>query len=754
MPNVSVPLIPLPPLASTATNISDSYRSLVAHALHVQAPLEIVETSGLPRKSLFIPPSLHAKIGATGIAQSLSFQDTFARLCAAGLSLQVARNDDYQSKKVAVAAPPFAGASPEQVQIYRSIMASLENGRICMAEGSTGVGKSRALIMAALKMAEKKAVETVVVAAPTLAILGHLWSELEALRKEGIGLKVKSGFFPGVGEFVDVERLADYLAVAELHDVAVENWMNEGGTCLQNTPLMRAMADAGVKLHHMMDDLKQIATQLSAQDFMLKSGEDDKRAVDARKAAAQSRIIFCTHTMLGRAHQSQWSLFGSPDVLIIDEGHLFEQNIASIHSDTLSLQMLRFRLREYQQSFGAGQRSVSGRAAEAADDLLAAAMRMIDAGDGRQKRLEKDGAATLIDPVKAMLDTLKSRVFVDFEGIEKIRMALGMVAGVLDGKAHACYLSCSPDRRFPSLTIGRHSVGPVLGDIWKSATHGAVIASATLYLPDSFGNQKCDYMAGILSVPRSRLDTLMPVVAPWVRDIPILHYPDPSAAIQLARPVSQNREEKSEKNWLRNIAVTIRHILDQKSEGGTLVLTTSYAQVAALAGTLEEFGVDADRIVSQQPNVRFSVSEAAYRELHRAGRCPILLGLGAAWTGVDLTDKSAGRTDDRLLTTLVIACTPIGANRTSTMLSRIDRTHLAPLVSESLMMLRQGLGRPVRSPDMRGIDIWMLDGRPWVDWPGMAGWQASVKSILNCYPHRQAFLPITTADWPFLGRIK
>jgi hypothetical protein len=737
MPTVSVPLIEVPPLVVAADNQSDTYRGLVVHALRANAGPIAVESRALPRRSLFIPPILHAKIENVAELHDLTFQQAFLGLSSAGLALKLAENETYQQQKRAISPPPFAGASSEQVLYYQLCIASLENGRICMAEGSTGVGKSRALIMAAIHMARKVRVRKVVVTAPTLAILGHLWSEMEALHQEGIGQDVKPGFFPGIGEFVDTEKLTSYLNNAEIPDSAVEKWVANNGPCLQNTPLIRAMLGAGVKLHHMMEDLKLIATNLTAKEFMLKGGDDDERLQSARKAAADADIVFCTHTMLGWAQQSDWSLFGAPDVLIVDEGHMFEQNIASIHSDDLSLQMLQFRLREYQKSFMTNDNSVLGKAVTAADNLLAT-LRKYDTGKiGNVVRIGRSDTY-LAEPINVLHCALKNKVFADFENIEKVRMMLGSISNALDGRNAGSFLSFSPDRRFPSLKVGQYSIGGILGNIWKSATQGAVIASATLFLPDRFGNQKCDYLAGILSVPRSRLDAPMPVVAPWVKSVPTIHYPDLSAAVRLARPTIQNRLD-TENNWLNSLADTIYHILAKKTEGGSLVLATSYTQITMLADLLSAHGVGAERIVAQEPNVRFSVAETAFRNLHKAGKSPILLGLGAAWTGIDLIDKSVTASEDRLLTTLIIACIPVGLNRTSTMLARIEKTRLAPLISESLMLLRQGLGRAVRSSEKQNIDIWVLDGRPWAEWPGMSIWQASVRNLLGGYPRRETF---------------
>ncbi|MBU2774268.1 hypothetical protein HMI48_10375 [Acidithiobacillus ferrooxidans] len=738
MPTATVPLISVPDTQTTATNITDTYRHLVAVGLHVKTTQQpaVVDITGLPRKSLYLSPAQHTKIEQAAQDLHLSFQQTFATLCAAGLAETSARHDAFDSAFALTSPPPFSGASPEQALFYRNCLTSLRQKRIGMLEGSTGVGKSRAMIMAALTMAkERSELQKIVITAPTLAVLGHLWSELERLTSEGLADEVQAGFFPGSQEFIDPGKLQEYLDQSGDKDPAVQLWMGQGGPLMHDAALIRAMSRAPTKMHHMTHDLKALATNLNPQDFVIEDDEDE-RLLESREYARKSRILFCTHTMLGLAFQRKWELFGQPDILIVDEGHLFEQSISSVYSNTLSLRMLRFHLYRSQKKAGLGKGSAIGKAVAGVSQCIQQ-VSSVDTNDGQSVRLTKEQAD--LGKVFSDLDALLSKKALSVvKDVKKARPILEDAMTAIEGKTGAVYLSFSPDRRFPSILSGREDLGGILGRIWKDMTHGAIIASATLYLPDRFGQMKCDYLKGVLALPLSRLDTPPPIVAPWVRSIPHLHIPDDKAAFLLSRPTGKT-EQADVNLWLYNLSLSTAAILRKKKHGGTVILSVAFSHAATIGQHLVELGIPAERIVIQSGKNRFASAEQQYRALYAKGIQPILIAAGAAWTGIDLTDKTVTHDKDRLLSTLILSCAPVGLNRSLSMLKRIAKTNVRPIINESLMMLRQGLGRVVRHPDMRKIDIWVLDGRPWGIWPRMESWQNGVKCILEGYQKRKTF---------------
>lgn len=297
----------------------------------------------------------------------------------------------------------------------------------------------------------------------------------------------------------------------------------------------------------------------------------------------------------------------------------------------------------------------------------------------------------------------------------------------------AGWVEFSPKRTYPSIMVGRPDIGNILGGMWQMASGGVGLCSATLFIPDETGNARADYVQNVLGLPRSRLDLPPPLVVPSVLEIPVMHLPSTKSARILARPVGRARTPESDDAWAQKLGRVIGNITSKlATRGGTLVLLTSYAQAKAVA----EY-IDPARLVMQRDNERFADAQQRFEALYRAGGKPVLLGVGTAWTGVDLADKlQSDPKQDAMLTDLIIGCLPVGLNRSATMQARIDRMGTNPIEKEALMMLRQGLGRLIRREGVQDRHIWFLDGRLWTDWPGMDRLKRAATKILYAYKHQ------------------
>jgi Rad3-related DNA helicase len=679
-----------------------------------------------------------------------TFSQIFAGLVISAIS--AVEREQAKFAVLPVEDAPFKNPRPEQIRFYQAIQKALDNDKICLAEASTGVGKTRAMLAAAIKAVENRAAP-IVVAAPTLKVLGQLWEEMEVLQGEGLGKALLCSFFPGSGEFVDSGKLRAYIDATRLglkdapFDDAVARWVEDGGPCLSDTPLVRAMNGHAAKLCFLMEDLRALATNLSPQDFAVDTRDDGSDALEqlqeVRAKSQDADIIFCTHTMLGRAHQSKWVLFPQPQALIIDEAHLFEQNMAAIHTARLSLHGLRYRIQGFLRSLGGSKHAGASKAVKEVSRLILK-LKDFDSDNlagGKSLRLLPGAHGDLLKLTAPIIKSLRNKNLASAEipFLDQDIRVLATLESILQGQcSDNAYLEFSPDRRFPSIMAGAADIGKILGGLWKGTPSGAILASATLYAPDEFGNSKCDYAAKNLAVPKSRIDTPLPVVAPWVVKNATMHLPTMEKCKLLARPAAKTRTRSDEAAWLDNIGAEIFTVVEN-ARGGTLVLATSYAQVEAITAALETRGVEKMRIVPQERGAKFATTETIFRERHKKGLRPILVGLGTAWTGINLRDDSVPPSQDTLATDLVIACLPVGLNQTSTMRTRTEYAGTHPVAQEALMMLRQGLGRIVRDRGMKDRHIWFMDGRIWTGWQGMRALCLSVKRILEQYPAGNPF---------------
>lgn len=179
--------------------------------------------------------------------------------------------------------------------------------------------------------------------------------------------------------------------------------------------------------------------------------------------------------------------------------------------------------------------------------------------------------------------------------------------------------------------------------------------------------------------------------------------------------------------------------MDARAKGGVLVLCTAYADVRALETNLRD--LLGERLVAQAPGRRFQGLLNDFRRIHAKGLRPVLIGVGTAWTGVDLSDSEVSPEQDTLLTDLVITRLPVSLNSSLSMQQRVNAMGLYPLVNETLLTLKQGLGRLIRRDGVTSRHIWFLDGRADASyqWNGMHRLTSGVRRMLRDYSKHEVF---------------
>lgn len=688
----------------------------------------MVKVDGLPRAKVPLGVAEKCRLASVANDAHMDLDTAFASLSRAGLEHILQEQARAAKAALATDPPPFKNPRKGQDVFYQNVLSSLLAGRICLAEGSTGIGKSRAMVMAAIKLAEQ-GVKPVVIAAPTLKVLGQLWEELELLRNEGLGVGVQAGYVPGQTEFVDAYELRDAITPEKEgdapKDIEVARWVARGGPVLTRHALTKALAESGVELSFLMDDLREIATNIPPADFAAPDKDAHPAIRSLREFAAQSQIIFCTHSMLARNYRTEWGVFPIPGALLIDEAHDFERNFAALFADSISMNSLTRRLRQHWIGTESKPHSVAKKCLDAAQ-ALRRALRQLDDLDHRDSvALSPDLDASIVSQIRHLREIIQSTTLDKMKGIDGDRKALAAAAEicttrpdspVADRLANRTigWIEFSPDRRFPSIVAGSGDVSVKLGGFWKAiqANNGGIaLGSATLFLPDGRGNETPEYAVDVLALPRSKIDTPRPARAKWVTSIPVLHIPSPASVPALCRPAAKGRTTESEAAWLDALALRIAAICDG-ARGGTVILLSSFVHADEIAKRLPF----PDRIVRQMRDRKLASAQKEYETAYLAGKRPVLLGVGGAWTGMDIHKDD----DDAILSDLIVACLPVGFNRSTTMQGRKAKFGMAPVAKEALTLLKQGIGRLVRSKFAKDKNLWILDGRIWRDWNGMS----------------------------------
>jgi len=741
------PLIDIPSEVLPQLRKTHPHRQLVRIALSAGKSAVTVKIDDLPRAEVPLGVAEKCRLASAANDTHMDLDAAFAGFSRAGLDHILETQAKAADAARAIDPPPFKNPRDGQDDFYRNVLSSLGARRICLAEGSTGIGKSRAMVMAAIKLAED-GVKPVVIAAPTLKVLGQLWEELELLRREGLGVDVQAGYVPGQTEFVDASELREAIAPEKdgdtPKDIEVARWVARGGPVVVGHALTRALTASGVELSFLMDDLREISTNVSPADFAVRDKDAHPAIRSLRGFAAESQIIFCTHSMLARNYQSQWAVFPIPAALLIDEAHDFERNFAALFADSVSMNSLTRRLRQHWLGTGSKPHSVAKKCLDAAQTLRKALRRLEDLDHRDSVALSPDLDAAIVHPIRHLHEIIQSTTLDLMKGIGGDRKALAAAVEIctarLDGsvadrmaRRTIGWIEFSPDRRFPSIVAGRGDVSSILGGFWKSIqtnNGGIALASATLFLPDGRGNETPEYAVDVLALPRSKIDTPRPARAKWVTSIPVLHIPARTSVPALCRPAAKGRTTESESMWLDVLALRIAEICDGAT-GGTVVLLSSFVHADEIAKRLPF----PDRIIRQTRDRKLGSAQKAYEAAYLAGKRPVLLGLGGAWTGMDIHKKD----DDAILSDLIVACLPVGFNRSTTMQGRKAKFGIAPVAKEALTLLKQGIGRLVRSELAKDKNLWILDGRIWQDWNGMSILTKGARQALADYKTVRTF---------------
>lgn len=383
----------------------DSCRQLLATALKRFAPDAVlpvaIQRRLTGRVHLWLPPLLEADFIAyrrkVAAMHAERFRTDERGSFAADSALVAAMIESL------IVAPPSAhaeDAGEEERRVLQSrLLAGLESGlrheQIVFLEGSTGLGKSRVMAVAALKLlAEEGGTKPVGLVAPTVAGLAHLAAEVRLAAESGVGLPLPpTAVLLGRRQFVSVEKVRALATdlLETLPDAGGSRdtdawmaarealaWIERGGPPV--TRASRYLAELCPDLCLLSEDLcAQIPMwaelydpsdyQLDAEAAAVQANEDDDEekllalldpaerlyrhlhlmAEGVSASGKGAPLVLLTQAKL--CYAARQTVFtrsgGLPKwkALIIDEAHDLERQMSSACSRELSLLWLRAELR-------------------------------------------------------------------------------------------------------------------------------------------------------------------------------------------------------------------------------------------------------------------------------------------------------------------------------------------------------------------------------------------------------------------------
>jgi len=681
----------------------------------------------------------------------------------------------------------------EQTLFYRAItrIAAPEiapEHKVLFAEAGTGTGKTLAYLLCAHRFAQEPRTR-VGIAIPSHALIDKVlkdWNRLCAALETPVGATLA---LLGQAEFVSVTALQAVLGeiVDESVVKSIERWIAKGGPAPEDGVLTQRWTRAGlrsaapdfelldsVRLEHREDDFDP--------GFLSYKGQ--------WVAIAEARVVFMTHAMLasltwrrrmadyreakdstaireaiatweslpraereGRLHETLNAILAgsdnSPgqavipnlDLLIVDEAHQLDDAFALVLSQTVSIWSLQ---RDIQALHSAQPRIVKRDDVHALEAVWRTLRNMKGAGADAARIGDEcfDVVTSLADLLAKLCERKRPRNAeqMKWRRIEALSSTLQMAlkARAKSGsRIMEVMVRWSPDRAWPQLTIGRLSYAREMDFLWQAIALRTCLVSGTLY--EEIPQLSCEATRRALNVPYDSMLTMEPVHAQW-QYTPVTvcmvgafstaggrpRYIRPrmeGESAEVASPVGLDQHG----DWTRDVA---GYILEahREGKGGMLVLGTAFRDLSAIADLIR----DQVRVLEHRPG--HSLGSLREQFLALAAEAPevrpVLLAAGSAWTGFDLHSER----NPNACTDLVILNAPFGAvSRTLAREARLyQKRGFNELVSQVTVLVRQGIGRLVRSPETpANRRIHWLDAR--IHQPATAGMLNPVKRVLAKY---------------------
>ena len=689
-----------------------------------------------------------------------------------------------------------------QVHCLEEAAPLLQEGKIVFCEAGTGSGKSRLIAHAArlaLKLRDEKKLPSlrslgpscglpdflmdhaqkahdvrnkrlaqaeptqgcVLICAPSIENIVHLLKEWQAVRPTLDPKRLVScAVVLGRGQFVSASKLALLLGELDEPSPGIEQWLADGMR-KHHADVAKVLATAAPGVVGLMADLEFLAKDsgLNALDTALDEDSPDEEMKvykQMREGASQADLVITSTAMLAMdnmmlASSDKSNLLPYPVALFVDEAHTLEGIQSSVAAKSLSFLRLQAEIR------GADWNSLrkATPAAQVLSAIKSAAIALESVPDGTPLPIARSDDATAVKAWHAAqpaLGDLKEALAALSGGQDKpsrskktpeqsralryVQKAIVTLEKIQAGwKGN---LSQSPRRHQIGFMVGPSSVQKYLLARWET-TPMAMLLSGTLAHIGSSGASVAAIKAE-MGVPPDRDAVTTPLHPSWLYSTPKVFTPSQEIFHEFVPPSGIDLDEDAMNLWLRRCAIAVAHAASSAC-GGTLVLMTSFDRLEGLVKALRDKHPSiADRLVVQMRHQRLSQSADVFRKKGAAGEKPIWIATGAAWTGLDLSDKTVPDErahEDMLLTDLIIPNLPFGLDRGTTHMARMNRIGFGAEVVGVQRRLRQGLGRLVRREGVKNRRIWILDGR--LQHPAAQIYTGDLKRVLNLYLHQESF---------------
>ena len=578
---------------------------------------------------------------------------------------------------------------PSQQRLSEAVGRVLEEGGLLLAEAGTGTGKTLAYLLPAVELGRR-----VVVSTGTKALQEQLLSKDIPLLAQALGRDLSVAVMKGRGNYLCLLRFHSFARAGtfrRLDEVplfrSLEAWA--GRTHTGDRGEIEDLPD-GVEFWREISAASENCIGQSCPDF------DACWVTRMRQQALEADLVVVNHHLLCADLAVRDSSYGEVippyDTLILDEAHLIEDVATQYFGSQISSYRVEDLCRDVERELKSARMDAREVFSEVASLRHRAErfFKLLLRSQGRRLRPEwmTGPEAEEAKALVTRLEGLKTAILATLDRPEPLTALAGRAATLRDELLFV--LSAEEDSHVYFVEVrGRGvflratpiDVADTLRELLFEPLRAAALTSATLAVDGGF-----DYLKARLGI-RATEELLLPSPFDFQQQS-ILYVPR-----GMPEPQSPAFVERAADQILR---------LLETSRGRAFVLFTSYANMHAVA----------ERVAGALPYPIFIQGEAPKQILldgFRNTPGAVLLATASFWQGVDVVGEQ--------LSCVIIDKLPFASPGDPVVAARIERLKNRggnPFadyqVPVAVLMLKQGLGRLIRSASDRGI-LAVLDSR-------------------------------------------